>query len=234
MIYGKRVLAVIPARGGSKGVARKNLRRVAGKPLLAYTIEAARASRYLDCVAVSSDDEEILETAAALGVELIPRPPHLAADETPGIAPVLHAIENRPGFDYVVLLQPTSPLRSAADIDQALQHCLAHAAPVCVSVCEAAVSPFRTFRLTAGNRLRRLLPVASTGCRQNLPPAYTPNGAIYVAQTQWLLREQRFIDAQTVAFVMPPERSLDIDTELDLDYFAFLLARTGTAAGVSA
>jgi CMP-N,N'-diacetyllegionaminic acid synthase len=234
MIDGKRVLAVIPARGGSKGVARKNLRRVAGKPLLAYSIEAARASRYLDCVAVSSEDEEILAAAAAFGAKLIHRPPHLAADETPGIAPVLHAIENCPGFDYVVLLQPTSPLRSTADIDQALEYCLAQAAPVCVSVCEAAVSPFRTFRLEAGKRLVRLLPVADAGRRQDLPPAYTPNGAVYVANTSWLAREQRFIGAQTVAFVMPPERSLDVDTELDLDYFAFLLARGGKAAGVGA
>ncbi len=231
MIDGKRVLAVIPARGGSKGVTRKNLRLVAGKPLLAYSIEAAHASRYLDCVAVSSEDEEILATAAAFGAELIHRPPHLAADETPGIAPVLHAIENCPGFDYVVLLQPTSPLRSAADIDQALEYCLAQAAPVCVSVCEAGVSPFRTFRLEAGKRLVRLLPVADPGRRQDLPTAYMPNGAVYVANTSWLVREQRFIGDQTVAFVMPPERSLDIDTELDLDYFAFLLARDGKTAG---
>jgi CMP-N,N'-diacetyllegionaminic acid synthase len=233
MIDGKRVLAVIPARGGSKGVARKNLRGVAGKPLLAYSIESARDSRYLDCVAVSSEDEEILAAATTFGAKLIHRPAHLATDETPGIAPVLHAIDTCPGFDYVVLLQPTSPLRSADDIDQALEYCLAQAAPVCVSVCQTAVSPFRTFRLEAGNRLTRLLPVADAGRRQNLSPAYTPNGAIYVAQTQWLERKQRFIGEQTVAFIMPPERSLDIDTELDLEYFAFLVARGGTARGAS-
>ena len=130
MIEGLSVLGLIPARGGSKGVPRKNIRLVAGRPLLAWTIDAARASRYLDRLVLSTDDCEIGAVAIAAGCEVpFLRPPELARDDTPGIDPVLHALGQLPPFDIVVLLQPTSPLRLASDIDGCIERMLAARAP---------------------------------------------------------------------------------------------------------
>ena len=118
MIEGKKVLAVIPARGGSNGVPRKNIIDVGGKPLIAWTIEEARKSKYIDRLILSSDDREIIEIAKRWGCEVpFEQPAEMARDGTPGIAPVLHAIEMLPDYDYVVLLQPTSPLRQVEDVD---------------------------------------------------------------------------------------------------------------------
>jgi CMP-N,N'-diacetyllegionaminic acid synthase len=126
MIGERKVLGLIPARGGSKGVARKNIREVRGKPLIAWTIEEARRSIYLDRLVLSSEDTEIMEIARSFGCEVpFRRPEELAADDTPGIDPVLHALRELPGFDYVALLQPTSPLRTAEDIDGCIERCVA-------------------------------------------------------------------------------------------------------------
>lgn len=225
MIQGKRVLGVVPARGGSKGVFRKNIRVVSGKPLIGYTIEAAKQSRYLDEVVVSSDDDEILKVSGDYGVRILRRPAHLATDESPGIDPVMHAIECYPGFDYVVLLQPTSPLRSAAHIDGAMVFSLSCAAPACVSICEAQTSPYSVFQLDGQYHLSRLMNVAVSGRRQDLPAMYTLNGAVYIAEIPWLKREGRFVTSQTVGYLMPIEQSLDIDTEFDLRFFEFLLEK---------
>lgn len=225
MIQGKRVLAVIPARGGSKGVPRKNLRVVSGKPLIWYTIEAAKHSRYLDEIVVSSEDDEILKVAASYGVSLLRRPAHLASDETPGTEPVLHAIESYQGFDYVVLLQPTSPLRTAAHIDGAIEFCLNCMAPSCVSICEAETSPFSVFQLDEQHHLSRLMNVSVSGRRQDLPVLYTLNGVVYVAEIPWLKKERRFVAGQTVGYLMSREASLDIDAEFDFLFLEFLLGK---------
>jgi N-acylneuraminate cytidylyltransferase len=137
MIEGQSVLAVIPARGGSKGVPRKNLRDVAGRPLIAWTIAAARGSSHIDRLVLSSDDEEIMETARRHGCDVpFRRPAELATDEADSMAVVMHAVETlAERYDYVVLLQPTSPLRASADIDGAIATCLRHMAPSCVTVC---------------------------------------------------------------------------------------------------
>jgi CMP-N,N'-diacetyllegionaminic acid synthase len=225
VIQGKRVLAVIPARGGSKGVPRKNLRVVSGKPLIWYTIEAAKHSRYLDEIVVSSEDDEILKVAASYGVSLLQRPAHLASDETPGTEPVLHAIESYQGFDYVVLLQPTSPLRTAVHIDGAMEFCLNSRAPACVSICEAETSPFSVFQLDEQHHLSRLMNVSVSGRRQDLPVLYTLNGVVYVAEIPWLKKERRFVASQTVGYLMSREESLDIDTEFDFLFLEFLLGK---------
>ncbi|MEH2097772.1 acylneuraminate cytidylyltransferase family protein, partial [Nostoc sp.] len=118
MIHGKKVLAIIPARGGSKAVPRKNIREIGGKPLIAWTIEEAKKSQYIDRLILSSEDDEIISIAQKWGCEIaFKRPVELAQDDTPGIAPVLHALNQLPIYDYVVLLQPTSPLRQVIDID---------------------------------------------------------------------------------------------------------------------
>lgn len=215
---GVRALGVIPARGGSKGVPGKNIRVVAGRPLIAYTIDAARGSKLLTHVIVSTEDRRISEVARAHGVEVLDRPVELAADDTPGVLPVLHALERYPGYDYVVLLQPTSPLRSTDDIDGALRECIQARAPACVSVCESAEQPYWMYHLDAQRRMRSVLSdPARTGVRrQDLPPVYILNGAVYVARCDWLAVARAFVSAETRAYVMPAERSHDIDTDTDL------------------
>lgn len=223
MIRDKKVLAIIPARGGSKGVPHKNIRSAAGKPLIAWTIEEADKSRYIDRLIVSSDDTEIIQVAKEWGCEApFIRPPELANDDTPGVAPVLHAISELPGYDYVVLLQPTSPLRTAKDIDRCIETCLDCAAPACVSVTIAADNPYWMYTVGDGVTLRPLLQSSQFTRRQDLPKVYVLNGAVYVANVSWLLKEQSFLCNSTVAYIMPQERSLDIDDESDLKYFEIL------------
>jgi N-acylneuraminate cytidylyltransferase len=218
MIGGRKVLAVIPARGGSKGVPRKNIREVGGRPLIAWTIEEARKSKYIDRLVLSSDDAEIIAVARSWGCEApFVRPAELARDESPGIDPVLHAMEMVPGFDWLVLLQATSPLRTVDDIDGCLERCAATGADACVSVTPAEQSPYWMFTLGNDGRMRPLLPASGESSRrQDLPPAYLLNGAVYVAGCEWLRRTKTFVTEETIGFVMPPERSLDIDTERDL------------------
>lgn len=213
-----RILALIPARGGSKGLPGKNIRLLAGKPLIAWSIEAALASRYLSRVVVSSEDETILDRARAYGAETpFVRPESLARDDTPGIDVVLHALDALPGFDWVVLLQPTSPLRTTGDIDASIQRCLESGAPACVSVCEADASPWWMFSLDGDGRMRSFLPPEQRPARrQDLPALYALNGAVYVARVDWLRQTRSFLTEETVAYVMPPERSVDIDTAFDL------------------
>lgn len=224
MIDGKSVLAVIPARGGSKGVPRKNIRKVGGKPLIAWTIEEAKKSRYIDRLILSSEDEEIIKVAKEWGCDVpFVRPVELAQDNTPGIEPVFHAISQVPGYDYVVLLQPTSPLRLVSDIDCCVETCLKMAAPACVSVTTSDKSPFWMYTLREDKRLSPLLERKSYSCRQELPPVYVLNGAVYVARVDWLIGERNFVGDETVACPMPKERSLDIDNELEVKLFQVIV-----------
>ncbi len=211
-----KTLALIPARAGSKGVPGKNIRMLAGKPLIVWTIEAARASRYVNHVVVSSDSADILGVARDFGSETLVRPAELARDETPGIDVVLHALDELPGYDYVVLLQPTSPLRIAADIDAAIEVCLAADAPACVSVTEPSKSPYWMYTVATDGRMRPLIALENLPTRrQALPAVYSLNGAVYVARVDWLKQTRGFLTEETVAYLMPAERSVDIDTELD-------------------
>lgn len=217
MIQGKTVLAVIPARGGSKGVPRKNIKPLAGKPLIAWTIEAAKRSRYVDRIVVSTEDEEIAHVAGQFGAEVpFMRPVELARDDTPGIDPVLHALEQLPSYDYVVLLQPTSPLRTADDIDQCIQTCVDLGSPACVTVTAADKPPQWMYYVTGEARLQPVMdPNVQVTRRQDAPPVYVLNGAVYVAETEWLKSARSFLTEHTAGCVMPRDRSFDLDTPLD-------------------
>jgi CMP-N,N'-diacetyllegionaminic acid synthase len=211
------VLALIPARGGSKGLPGKNIRPLKGRPLIGWSIEAALASRYVSRVVVSSDDEEILAVARDQGAETpFRRPASLAGDDTPSMDVVLHALDQLGGFEWIVLLQPTSPLRQAVDIDAAIEQCLNTAAPACVSVCDAPASPWWMFQIGDRGGMRSFLPAEQRPVRrQDLPDLYALNGAVYVAKTEWLRQSLSFLTEETVAHVMPRERSVDIDTLFD-------------------
>lgn len=226
MYRNNKILAVIPARGGSKGVKRKNIRKVAGKPLIAWTIEAARKSKYLDRVVLSSEDSEIISVARKWGCEVpFIRPKSLARDRTPGIAPVLHAVRILPEkFDFVVLLQPTSPLRTTADIDSCIKQCISGGHQSCVSVTEPEKSPFWMFLVDKNSRIKPLLRIKKIpGRRQELPNVYALNGAVYIAKSSFLVENEAFVAFGTSGYVMPRERSLDIDSELDLKFVDFLM-----------
>lgn len=230
MIDSKKLLGIIPARGGSKAIPRKNLQILAGKPLIAWTIEEAKKSQYLDRLILSSEDAEIIAAAKAWGCEVpFVRPVELAQDDTPGIETVIHAL-NWVGehYDYVVLLQPTSPLRTVQDIDDCISYCVRGDAPVCVSVSLTDKHPYWMHTIDERHRLRPLLPTGHPSARrQDLPPVYIENGAIYVAKTGFLLQTKNYLTPETLAYVMPRDRSWDIDDEWDFLYCALLLLQAG-------
>lgn len=217
MIDGKRVLGVIPARGGSKGIPGKNIFMIGGKPLIAWTIDAALESKYIDRLILSSDDDEIINVAKTLGCEVpFKRDMQLAADDTPGVDVVIDALNRCSGYDYVVLLQPTSPLRTTEDIDTSLEYCIQNNAPACVSVCKSQHSPYWMFTLDKSKHMTPLLSENIPACRQSLPSVYVLNGAVYIARVEWLIDKKTFIASQTIAYEMLEERSIDIDTEFDM------------------
>ncbi|MBD7909619.1 acylneuraminate cytidylyltransferase family protein [Sporosarcina gallistercoris] len=224
MINDKKILAVISARGGSKGVPRKNIRNLAGKPLIAWTIEAAKESKYIDRLILSSEDEEIIEIAREYSCEVpFKRPSMLSEDTTPGIEPILHALTEIPNYDYVMLLQPTSPLRIVADIDTCIEKIHEHKAKACVSVSEANDSPYWMYEILD----HKLEPIISKDTliprRQELPSVYSLNGAIYIAEIEWLLNSRTFITNETIAYNMPNKRAKDIDTEEDFVVCEYIL-----------
>lgn len=211
------ILAVIPARGGSKGVPRKNIRNLAGKPLIAWTIKSAKQSKYIDKIILSSENQEIIQVARQYGCEVpFIRPEHLAVDETTGAEVILHALNRLPQYDLVVMLQPTSPLRLAEDIDACIEKLILEKAVACVSVSESSQSPYWMYTFDETEKLQPIMKQDSIiPRRQELPIVYGLNGAVYVAYTNWLKQSQSFLTNETIGFVMPENRSFDIDEELD-------------------
>lgn len=221
MIAGRRVLALIPARGGSKGLPGKNIREVGGRALLDWTIAAARASLHVDRVVLSSDDPAIMAVARACGCDVpFRRPDALATDVATTLDVVLHALDALPEFDVLVLLQPTSPLRTAADIDAAVERMIDTGASSCVSVCEVEQSPYWMYRIDNNGVLKPIIEQPhGASRRQDLPQVYVLNGAVYVADVERLRAARAFVTADTVAYPMPLERSIDIDTAADFEVF---------------
>jgi CMP-N-acetylneuraminic acid synthetase len=218
------LLALISARGGSKGIPRKNIRSFCGKPLLQWSIDAALATSCVDQVVVTTDDPEIAKVARACGAEVpFLRPAELATDTAPGIAPVLHALEQLPQVSDVLLLQPTSPLRTSADIEAIVALRQEAGRESAVSLTPSAKHPAWMYSLSQDQRLEPLLQQDGVHFRQQLSPAYLLNGALYLASRAFLLREQAFIAPATLGYVMPAERSVDIDTPLDWQWAEFLM-----------
>lgn len=225
-----QILGLIPARGGSKGVLRKNIRLVAGKPLIAYSIVAALQSGCLNPIIVSTDDDEIAQVSASWGAEILIRPPELAGDETPMIAVVRHVIEQleqerEMRFDYCVLLQPTAPMRTAQDIQLAVNILKNTGADSVVSVYKVGDHhPSRMYRIED----EKLMPLQSeppNRLRQSLPPVYHRNGAVYAFQRGLLERADTLIGENVRPYIMPEERSVNIDNEVDLLLVDLLLKR---------
>ncbi|MBI4886462.1 MAG: acylneuraminate cytidylyltransferase family protein [Acidobacteria bacterium] len=227
------VLGVIPARGGSKGIPGKNLAPVAGRPLIAWTCDAARASRLLTHVAVSTDDERIADAARARGVEtVLRRPAPLSADDTPMLPVLRHALaefERTAGpVETVVLLQPTSPLRRGEHIDAAVRLLRESGADCVVSVVPVPhqFSPVSLMSLDAGSRLSAYEGGATAVRRQDKPALYAMNGpAVLAIRREALLSGDSLYAGDCRALVMRSEDSIDVDTAWDLDLAAFALQR---------
>lgn len=227
MIDGRKVLALILARGGSKGIPGKNIVNLAGKPLIAWTIEAARACETIDSIVLSTDDPAIAEVASRFGCEVpFIRPSELATNKSSSMDAVFHALEHLPSYDIVLLLQPTSPMRTSVDIEMCLK--LLTIAPAVVSVRPSEDHPYLIFEIADGGVLKPYAtpPNSQSLRRQDLPGAWCLNGAIYGAETGWLKTQRNFVSSETIAYQMPKERSIDIDTPADLSAAEELLRLT--------
>ena len=217
MINGKTILAIVPARGGSKRLPRKNILSLAGKPLILWSIKAGSKSKYIDKLVVSSEDAEILEVSKKSGVQPIVRPKELATDEASSFSAVKHVVENiDETFDFIILLQPTSPLRNEIHIDEALEFLVQKGADAVISVCEMEHSPLWSNTLPEDKSMEGFL--KDDGIRsQDLPKYYQINGAIYICKTARLMNEKTFfIDDNIFAYKMDRKSSVDIDVKEDL------------------
>lgn len=233
------VLGLVPARGGSKGFPGKNLAPLAGLPLIAHTIRAAQGSRFLTDLVLSTDSEAIAAAGRACGLD-IPwlRPAEIAGDSTRMQEVVLHALAQHPRgneFDYILLLQPTAPLRAAEDIDAAIELAVRHDADSVTSFTPVETHhPYYMYRYAPGadGRPARATPFVEyePGLpRQEFPRCVYRNGAIYLVRRTYFLAHRAFVSPDGVPYLMPPERSVNIDTAGDLAYAEFLLSRRGGA-----
>ena len=227
----KKILAIIPARGGSKGLPRKNIKLLSGKPLIAWTIEQAKKSSYLDKIVVSTDDKEIADISKKYGAEVpFSRPKELATDDAKSIDAIFHALEwlrqNREVYDIVVMLQPTSPLREAEDIDKAIELLMSKDAEGVVSVCRAEHPPLWSNTIPEDGCMKNFLAkkIMNTP-RQALPVYYRLNGAVYLGYCDYLKKIKGFFGDKTYAYIMPSGRSTDIDTEMDFDFVEYFMSK---------
>lgn len=215
----KKVLAIIPARGGSKGLPKKNIIDLAGKPLIAWTIEASLGSKYITKTIVSSDSDEILEVVKNYNTDILKRPIEFASDTSSSEVVVKHVLETLDEkYDYIILLQPTSPLRTTVDIDNAFEQLFSSDATALISVCEYDNKILKAFK---ENEFGYIEGISNNKYpfvrRQDLPKTYMSNGAIYIIKIDKFLENKSFFTDKTISFIMDEIKSLDIDTKEDLD-----------------
>ena len=228
----REILGLILARGGSKGIPGKNIKDLAGKPLIAYTIEAAKKSKYIDRVVVSTDDEEIARVSREYGAEIpFMRPAEYARDNTTSNETILHALnwfeknENyRP--EYFTLLQPTSPFRSQTDIDNSFERLFDKEASFLVSLCETTENPYWMKTINNNGMINSFIDNKKIRRRQDLPELYILNGAIYIAKREEYLKKEDFINEDTLGYIMSKENSIDIDEPMDLKFARFMMEET--------
>ncbi len=219
----KNILGVITARGGSKGIPGKNIKLLGGKPLIAYTIESAKKSKLITHLIVSTDDEKIADVCRQYGADVpFIRPKELAQDTTPHLPVMQHAIkfmEEKLGivFDYAVILQPTSPFRTPEDIDGTIQKLIDTEADSAVSLVEfdKSMHPMKAKKLEGDKVLSYCLEEVEGIRRQDIPIAYRRSGAVYAMKRDLLLKDNRLYGDFVVGYIVPKERSIDIDEPID-------------------
>jgi CMP-N-acetylneuraminic acid synthetase len=226
-----KVLAIIPARGGSKGLPRKNIVSLAGKPLIQWTIEASLNSKFITKTLVSSEDDEILKISELCGADTLKRPIEYASDTSSSQDVILSVIDSlEEEFDFIVLLQPTSPLRESIDIDLAFQNLLSSEADSVISVVETDNKILKAFIINSDGFLGGIsnndYPFMR---RQDLPNVYMSNGAIYIFSYHTFLREKTFLSDKTIMYPMSKVSSFDIDTKEDLEAVEKLLGSSPQA-----
>jgi CMP-N-acetylneuraminic acid synthetase len=231
------ILGVIPARGGSKSVPRKNIALLQGKPVIAYTIEAAQQSQLLTHFLVSSEDAEIIAIAKEYGAPVpFIRSAELATDNAPTLPVVQHAVremetQNNITYDFVVLLQPTTPLRLAEDIDLAIKKLISTEADSVISVCDVGAYHPARMRQIVNDQLVEL-PIREPKemlRRQDLPPVYIRNGAIYAVKRDVVMYQNSMVGKVSRPYIMPEERSVNIDSKLDFILAEILLGGKNTS-----
>lgn len=229
MYKSKKILALITARGKSKRLPRKNIKLFGGKPLIAWTINQAKKSRFIDRIIVSTDDKEIAEISRKYKADVpFLRPKKLATDNAKSIDVILHTLNWMKGhdkaYDIIILLQPTSPLRASEDIDKAVELLFQKDTKSIVSVCELDYSPFWVNTLPEDGCTKDFIKKGFINRNsQQLPKFYRLNGAVYLAYCDYIRKQKSFFGAESFAYLMPKERSIDIDDELDFRFAEFLI-----------
>ncbi|MCX4296485.1 MAG: pseudaminic acid cytidylyltransferase [Lachnospiraceae bacterium] len=225
------MLAVIPARGGSKGVPGKNIKELSGKPLIVYTIEAALDSNIFEKVIVSTDSEEIAGIAKQSGAEVpFIRPDELSGDMIPSDDVIIHTLDfyKKQGieFDNVCKLQPTSPFRNSQHLKDSYNLFCEKNVDFLVSVCECEHSPMWAGTIEKDLKLDNFIQEdMKKACRQSLPVYYRLNGAIYIGKVKAFEQNKSFLGRNSIAYIMPQEASIDIDTSLDFEYAEFFMKK---------
>jgi len=231
MIKNKKILALIPARSGSKGLPEKNIKNLNGKPLIAWTIEEAKKSKYIDKIVVSTDSDAIADIAVKYGAQApFKRPRELASDNAKMIDVVLHCIKFFQGagnvYDIIILLQPTSPLRRADDIDGAIEFFIEKGAKAVVGVVECEYSPQLANILPKGLNMNNFFTKnISNKNRQELRAYYRINGAVYLADIGFIINNRDWYGPKTFAYIMKRENSVDIDNLFDFMLAEFIMNR---------
>ena len=206
------LIGLIPARGGSKGIKRKNIKEIFGKPLIAWTIRQAIETKYLDKVIVSTDDDEIANIAVDFGAEVpFIRPKNIALDESPAIYNILHLLDEIPETKNILYLQPTSPLREIEDIINIIELQNKYDAESCISLSKAPKHPSWMYKLENNKKLNPIFIEEEVSRRQDLSEVYVINGALYLGNSEFYKREKNFINSETIGYIMPKDRSIDID-----------------------
>ncbi len=225
MYKDKTFLAIIPARGGSKRLPRKNILDLVGKPLIAWSIEAGLKSQYIDKVIVSSDDDEILDISKKFGSQTIKRPAILASDTAETFDAIKLVIESSKNYDFIVLLQATSPLRNEQHIDEAIKLLISENADAVISVCETDHSPLWSNTLPENGSMAGFLKEEVLNKRsQDLETYYRLNGALYICRTKRLLLEETFFLKDNIfSYCMNRSSSVDIDEALDFKIAKILM-----------
>ena len=231
MYKNKTIIAIIPARGGSKGLPKKNIKELDGKPLIAYTIEVAEQSRIFDRIIVSTDDKEIAEVAKKYGAEVpFIRPAELATDSADAMDVVIHALKwfknKGEDFDYVMKLQPTSPLRTEQDIINSMDLIIQKDGDSIISVSECEHHPFWSNTLGLDLKMNHFInKEIRKKKRQKLPIYYRLNGAIFLSKTDKLITTKEWYGENSYGYIMDSKRAIDIDSEFDFDIATFLIKK---------
>lgn len=221
-----RILAIIPARLNSKGLIGKNMKLLKGKPLVQWTIEAAKKSKLIDNIFISTDSSKLIKLIRKLKLEVPKlRPKFLSQDATPMHKVVLHALSIKKNFTHFVLLQPTSPLRTALDIDNLINQAMNTGSTSFVSISEVKDHPRYMYSIKKNKKIKNYFDFKKIYNRQKFEKIYRENGAIYFESIKEFKENKNFINSKTKGFIMPFNKSIDIDTIYDFKIAEFFLKK---------